>query len=83
MDLLPQPPRGRARLRYSLYGLHPVGPSGARCSNAVGWYARRGGVEMKKVYNAEDWSVGRVGSAVVRGKMVNVRGTAHPRGISV
>ena len=42
-----------------------------------------GGVEMKKVYNAEDWSVGRVGSAVVRGKMVNVRGTAHPRGISV
>ena len=38
---------------------------------------------MRKVYNAEDWSVGRVGSAVVRGKMVNVRGTAHPRGISV
>ena len=38
---------------------------------------------MKKVYNAEDWSVERVGSAVVRGKIVNVRGTAHPRGISV
>ena len=83
MDLLLQPSRGRAGLGCSLYGLHPVGSSGARCSNAVGWYARRGGVEMRKVYNAEDWSVGRAGSAVVRGKMVIVRGTAHPRGISV
>lgn len=83
MDLLPQPPCGRAGLRCSLYGSHPIGPSGARCSNAVGWVCatRRRGDE--KVYNAEDWSVGRVGSAVVRGKMVNVRGTAHPRGISV
>ena len=48
MDLLPQPSRSRAGLGCSLYGLHPVGSSGARCSNAVGWYARRGGVEMKK-----------------------------------
>ena len=56
---------------------------GRGAATRLGGYARRGGVEMKKVYNAEDWSVGRVGSAVVRGKMVNVRGTAHPRGISV
>lgn len=48
MDLLPQPSRSRAGLGCSLYGLHPVGSSGARCSNAVGWYARRGGVEMQK-----------------------------------
>ncbi len=83
MDLLPQPSRGRAGLGCSLYGLHPVGSSGARCSNAVGWVCATRRREMKKVYNAEDWSVGRVGSAVVRGKIVNVCGTAHPRGISV
>lgn len=56
---------------------------GRGATTRLGGYARRGGVEMRKVYNAEDWSVGRAGSAVVRGKMVNVRGTAHPRGISV
>ena len=56
---------------------------GRGATTRLGGYARRGGVEMRKVYNAEDWSVGRAGSAVVRGKMVNMRGTAHPRGISV
>lgn len=56
----------------------------ARCGLQWGGWVR--GVAARRwegVYNAEDWSVGRAGSAVVRGKMVNVRGTAHPRGISV
>ena len=45
MDLLLQPSRGRAGLGCSLYGLHPVGSSGARCSNAVGCVEWRRGDE--------------------------------------